>query len=74
VRAGENAGKRLDHDYVVRDLGGPFVLDRSGRVRIDHRIRLPRGADLERVGVAVFVERADTGSVLQATSLYPLCS
>lgn len=74
VRAGENAGKRLNHDYVVRDFGGPFLLDRNGRVRLDHRIQLPRGADADRLGVAVFVEQADTGGVVQAASLYPLCS
>jgi hypothetical protein len=74
VRSGENAGKRLNHDYVVRDFGGPFVLDRNGQVRFAHRVKLPRGVQANRLGMAIFVEQANTGSVLQAASLYPLCS
>jgi hypothetical protein len=73
VRAGENAGKRLDHDFVVRDLIGPVPFDEHGRARLDHQVALRAGSRTERLGVAVFVERADSGGVLQAASLYPVC-
>jgi hypothetical protein len=73
VRAGENGGRRLEHDFVVRDLAGPVAFDGQGRARLDHQVALPAGAASARVGVAVFVERVDSGSVLQAASVYPLC-
>jgi hypothetical protein len=73
VRAGENAGARLIHDYVVRRLGGPFAPDPLGRTVIDWRIDLPDEWNPERTGVAVFVEDATTGSVLGATARSPLC-
>jgi hypothetical protein len=74
VRAGENAGKRLNHDFVVRNLLGPVRFDAQGVARLDHLIALTSDAVPARSGVAVFVEHAGSGSVLQAASLYPLCS
>jgi hypothetical protein len=49
----------------------PF--DGQGRARLDHEVALRDGYTTERLGVAVFVERADSGGVLQAASLYPVC-
>jgi hypothetical protein len=73
VRAGENAGARLNHDYVVRRLGGPFAPDARGRMVIDWRTDLPEEWNAERMGIAVFVEDAATGSVLGAAARSPLC-
>lgn len=74
VRAGENAGKRLNHDFVVRDLGGPVLLDANARVRLDQRLRAAAETPSDRLGVAIFIEHNRTGSVLQAATLFPLCS
>jgi hypothetical protein len=73
VRAGENAGKRLTHDFVVRELVGPIVVDGHGRVHLDHRIALPVASAARRFGVAIFVQQDGSGRVLQAATRYPLC-
>jgi hypothetical protein len=74
VTAGENAGKRLDHDYVVRELAGPFSIGADGHAKLEHRIKLQSDWSAERIGIAIFVERRDTGEVLEAIAVYPLCS
>jgi hypothetical protein len=74
VTAGENAGKRLNHDYVVRELAGPFSIGPDGRIPLEHRIKLQSDWSAERMGIAIFVERRDTGEVLEASARYPLCS
>ncbi len=72
VTAGENKGKRLRHDFVVRELSGPHAVDPQGAVALSHRYRLdPRWktADLH---VAAFVQNELTGDVLQALAV-PHC-
>ena len=72
VKAGENAGKRLSHDRVVRQWrAAPAALDAAGEAT-DHVI-LPLPADAGALSVVALVENGDTGTVLQAVSL-PLCS
>lgn len=61
VRAGENRGKRLEHDYVVRDLVGPFP-----KGAISHVFVLDKGWNRGNLGVAAFVQDAKSGDVLQA--------
>jgi hypothetical protein len=66
VGAGENAGKTLRHDYVVRRLLGPLAPDASGRLALRREIALEpvwKRADL---GVVVFVQDRATGEVVQA--------
>ncbi len=72
IEAGENAGKLLRHDYVVRELIGPFRLPASGALPIRHRFTL--GADWKRddLGVSAFVQNATTGEVYQALQR-PVC-
>jgi hypothetical protein len=72
VTAGENRGATLKHDYVVRELLGPFSLADSGSPRIQKRIRV--GADWKRedLAVAVFAQHARDGTVLQAIR-FPIC-
>ena len=74
VTAGENAGSRLNHDYVVRELAGPFSIGAGSRTSLEHRIKLQSDWNAERMGIAIFVERSDTGEILEATAKYPLCS
>ena len=67
VRAGENRGRRLQHDFVVRDLAGPFPAGEFGHAfAVDSRWK---HSDL---GVAVFVHDARSGSPLQALAV-PYC-
>ncbi len=72
IKAGENAGKLLHHDFVVRDLAGPFPVDKSGHLHWQTETTLRpewKSADLF---LTAFVENARTGDVLQAMSA-PLC-
>jgi hypothetical protein len=68
VKAGENKGKRLVHDHVVRDLRGDIAIgsggDGTGRIMM----ALPAEAGKSSTIVA-FVQNVDTGDVLQTLSL-----
>ena len=64
VAAGENRNKRLHHDFVVRDIAGPFPNGALTHVfTLDSRWKRP---DL---AVASFVQDARSGDVLQAVAL-----
>jgi hypothetical protein len=73
VTAGENAGKRLYHDYVVRALAGPVAIGSSRLARFEHRIDLASDWNRNRLGITIYAERSDTGQVLGAGTVYPLC-
>ena len=73
VTRGENAGKVLDHDFVVRELAGPFAIGPDGRARIDQVIALRPDWNGPHIGLAIFVQRRGDGSTLQALSSYPVC-
>ncbi|TYT23151.1 DUF1223 domain-containing protein [Luteimonas viscosa] len=65
VQAGENAGKRLRHDRVVRVLQGPWKFSRA-RLALDVRLALPQELDPERAGLVAFVESVSNGAPLQS--------
>ncbi len=71
VSAGENKGKRLEHDFVVRELAGPFAAD--SRDAISHKFRVAPHWKTRDLAVAAFVQAAVTGDVLQALAL-PHCA
>ena len=73
ITAGENAGKLLYHDFVVRELAGPFPVSAEGRAYLDKTIQLPPEWNTEHTGVAIFVQRHDNGDVVQAAALPRLC-
>jgi len=73
VKAGENAGKLLQHDYVVRELAGPFPLGADGQAHLVYMLKLRSDWDARNLGIAVFVERADSGEILEAAAMYPVC-
>ncbi|MCX7148845.1 MAG: DUF1223 domain-containing protein [Rhodocyclales bacterium] len=66
VRAGENAGKTLRHDYVVRRLIGPLAPDHAGHLRLQQQIALDAGWKRADLGVVVFVQDKASGEILQA--------
>jgi len=72
VASGKNAGRQLRHDFVVRDLAGPFRLPASGKLAIQHVFAL--GADWKRdnLGVSACIQNANTGEVYQALQR-PVC-
>lgn len=74
VTRGENAGKVLNHDFVVRALGGPYPIQGAGRGRLEHVFELEPDWIVARLGLAIFVQRRDDGRTLQALSSYPICA
>jgi hypothetical protein len=72
VKAGENAGKRLTHDHVVRQWREDAArFDASGEATQRAVLALPD--DAGPLSVVALVENESTGAVLQALSL-PLCA
>lgn len=73
VSAGENSGRLLVHDYVVREWFGPYKLDEKADGLWQRNLALKpewKGRD---AGVATFVQNRSNGNVLQALAL-KLCS
>jgi hypothetical protein len=68
VAAGENKGRTLRHDFVVRDWSAPVVLGADGKATLTRSLPLPRAAQSSSYGVAAFVQ-SEQGAVLQALSL-----
>src|SRR5712664_2106627 len=72
VRAGENRGKRLEHDFVVREWIGPIGFGEGLKIEEKRALPLLRGANAKNLGVAAFVQNRSTSDVLQALML-PVC-
>ncbi|MBI3547589.1 MAG: DUF1223 domain-containing protein [Elusimicrobia bacterium] len=72
VTAGENAGKELRSDFVVRRLVdlGPIEGGKEFHRMVDDS--LETSWRLDRLGAAVFVQDAATRAISGAASLYPL--
>jgi hypothetical protein len=68
VKAGENAGARLEHDNVVRLFRVGPMPDASGEIRWDVALPVPAEAGNASTIVA-FVQNAGAGDVLQALAL-----
>lgn len=68
VSAGENKGKILRHDRVVRALKGPWPLAAGGFSQ-EVRLELPGDVDTGNAGLVAFVETIETGSGLQSLGL-----
>ena len=73
VRAGENNGKVLLHDFVVREMIGPLRADGSGRLRWSGTIALHGNWKRPDLAIAAFVQDIRDGDVLQALHA-PLCN
>jgi len=72
VRAGENEGRTLRHDFVARRWLGPMPLSNDGAVHVTQRLELDSTWKVNDLGVAAFVQDRDNGEVWQALSR-PLC-
>ncbi|MGB4811683.1 MAG: DUF1223 domain-containing protein [Methylophilaceae bacterium] len=70
VKAGENNGRELKHDYVVRQLFGAYPV--SNKTFSKDFILNPSWKSRP-AGVVMFVQNSKTGEILQSLQL-PLCS
>ena len=64
VSAGENRGRQLSHDQVVRAFAGPFEPPRA-QVKLDP----PAGFDAAKSSVVAFIEDVASGDVVQVVKL-----
>ena len=71
VKAGENAGKRLAHDHVVRAWRAATPIGATGELR--QHFTLPLPADPGPLEIVAFAEDTATGKVMQALAL-PVCN
>ena len=71
VDDGENEGKTLHHDYVVRELHGPYLKDKGGGLSARLKVMLKREWKQEDLQIVAFAEDQLTGSILQAVRLRP---
>jgi hypothetical protein len=74
IRAGENKGRLLHHDFVVREWLAPLALDGKGTAfsaAMMRTVPLPAGTHLKNLSVSAFVQN-DSGDIVQAFNL-PLC-
>lgn len=72
VKTGENRGRRLDHDFVVREWIGPIAFGEALKVEESRSLPLLPGTNPKNLGVAAFVQNRATSEVLQALML-PAC-
>ena len=69
VRAGENSGRQLHHDYVVRKWYGPVAMNETGATPWHQMILLKPGWNPSKIGLVAFVQNSRNGEVLQAVQL-----
>jgi hypothetical protein len=73
IRAGENAGRRLAHDFVVRELLGPIPIGLTGKARWSGKIGLAPAWKREDLALTVFVQDVRHNDILQAMRI-PACN
>lgn len=71
VAAGENDGRKLRHDYVVREWLAPQQLSGDGKAVLSRVVPIPAGALGANLAVSAFVQ-GERGEILQAYSR-PVC-
>jgi hypothetical protein len=64
VRGGENRGKTLSHDEVVRAFAGPFPLPHA-----DIELKIPPRTERARASVVAFIQDEASGDVVQSVRL-----
>ncbi len=72
VNAGENNGRDLKHDYVVRELFGAYQLDNTNTFSKNFTLKPDlknRGYQLGNMGAVVFVQNNQNGEILQSLAL-----
>lgn len=66
IRAGENEGRTLQHEFVVRRWHGPIPLDKGDVTHIERQVNLDTTWKPKDLGVVAFVQDHNNGEVWQA--------
>ena len=67
VKAGENSGRELKHDYVVREFFGAYQINNENEFSKNFTLKAEwRGRD---AGAVIFVQNSQTGEILQSLAL-----
>jgi hypothetical protein len=69
VSAGENSGRSLEHDFVVRQMLEPTGKITGRTMAIERPIQMESDWDRPNLGVAALVQSTDSGDYLQAVDL-----
>ncbi len=70
VEDGENEGESLHHDFVVRQLYGPYIRSMpEGRASIQQDVTFEPDWKNQDIGLVAFAQNPHTGEVLQAVYL-----
>lgn len=67
ITAGENMGRTLNHDYVVRELLGPYPLDAKNQ--LNKTFILKPEWKTRNAGTVVFAQNRRSGEILQSLGL-----
>ena len=70
VNAGENSGRELKHDYVVREFFGAYQMNNQSEFRKDFTLNSAWAK--KDGGAVIFVQNSQTGEILQSLAL-PFC-
>jgi hypothetical protein len=71
VNAGENSGRELKHDYVVREFFGAYQINNQNE--FSKNFNLDAAWNKRDAGAVVFVQNSQTGEILQSLAL-PFCN
>lgn len=70
VEDGENEGENLHHDYVVREMHGPYFQKNDDKLQpLEQKISIKPEWKKQDISVVLFAENPKTGEVLQAVRL-----
>ncbi len=75
VKAGENNGSTLKHDYVVREFFGAYQMSNQNEFSKSFSLNSAwknKGYVFENMGAVIFVQNSQTGEILQSLAL-PFC-
>ena len=67
VNAGENSGRELKHDYVVRDFFGAYQMNNQNE--FSKNFTLNSAWSKRDAGAVIFVQNSQTGEILQSLAL-----
>lgn len=76
VNAGENSGRELKHDYVVREFFGAYQINNQNEFSKNFTLSQEwkkRGHKFENMGAVIFVQNSQSGEILQSLAL-PFCN